>query len=135
MFELDKIARRITPDPAWLPRVRRISDWKLWRVALWVERRVQKSRLGWHEHETLWANRHLCRAVGELLLAYDQLGWTGNGEFASQEAWHEALTLNGNILATFGTPISGHRYPASPDLEEARAALHWAADHLHKLSD
>lgn len=29
MLELDKIARRITPDPAWLPRVRRIADWEL----------------------------------------------------------------------------------------------------------
>jgi hypothetical protein len=105
-------------------------------VARWVEGRVQKSRFGWHEHETHWADRHLFRVVGELLLAYDQLGWSWNpADFPTAEAWHEALTLNGNTLVTFGTPISGHRYPASPDLQEARGALHWAADHLHNLSD
>jgi len=135
-YEADRIARSITPDPRWLPAVNRVVRLQTWHLALALERRCQKRKLGWDESQTINAHRHLCRIVGQLLLAYDQLGWTLPNDYPSSASWHAELTRHAHSLTSFGTLEGGHRHYRAPDQYEAACeALRWVADHLNDLSD
>jgi len=135
-YEADRIARTITPDPRWLPAVNRMTRLQTWHLALALERPCQKRKLGWDESQTINAHRHLCRIVGQLLLAYDQLGWTLPNDYPSSASWHAELTRHAHSLTTFGTLKGGHRHYRAPDQYEAACeALRWVADHLNDLSD
>jgi len=137
MEELDTIARSITPDPLWAAPAGWVAEAaQTWRLTGRLERWHQKALFGWDQRDILEADAHLCRMVGRLLIAYDQLGWTRDPRaYPSEDAWHDELVGQAAALLAYAAAIADPDVWERPDSGHARRALHWVADHLHQLGD
>lgn len=91
---------------------------------------VQRAGRGWADNDVWGLKWHLAKVTGEMLLHLADNGYSypGRGEYASPEAWRDALRKHGHALVNaFDGPEA--------DTSSAKAAFHWVADNFDDLWD
>lgn len=160
-----EIARRITPDPVWLPLAHKARNITAHRVVNDVATAVQLAVRGWADRDIISLDGVLCHRLGRQLLhlAERAHGWPCNDEFPEYDDWTAALRHHGTVLAGYGSrgsfndaawdaymavkknpdATAEERTKALQDLHEAEeaearnvtASLTWVAQHHRALWD
>ena len=159
-----RIERSLTPDPAWLPLARRVSDWKLRSLANSISRSHQRAGAQWSRQQP-WSTFgwKLSGRVADMLdaLADEAHGWPDH-YYETMDEWFAALHENAAALRAYanaddadkdaaGEWLAAAADPARHDeadamraaihereaktLEDAKQAFRWVADHLDGLWD
>jgi hypothetical protein len=159
-----EIEHRLTPDPWWLPAVRRVADARPTRPLRHVRHAGQRIRRGWDDTSTYDLGGSITAQLADQLehLAATTHGWPDSEKYPTFESWTAELRHHATQLRRWGgspeqraaldrwhalatdtaadAAAMQHAWETLQALEiadtqAATAAMHWVADHLGTLWD
>jgi hypothetical protein len=163
--EQRRIAEELTPDPWWLPVVRRLAQFSLVQTRHQASYRLQRSSRGWSDQDVWNLDRHICATLAGQLQHLADHGhvWPGEGSgWPDEHAWQADLRRHAALLRAY---VDDHDVEAATshwhdlavrrdteteavdaamksidELERARTegakqALRWVSEHLEYLWD
>lgn len=159
-----EIEEQLLPDPYWLPVARFFLNRPGHRAASFTRQTAQRARRGWTDQEMYSLGSHLAATTAAQLthLARNGHGWPHSEEFptyqhwadalhaaaaglsrldgspeaeAASDAWYELTSSRTASSAEIDAAASRMHALEAADIEAAKAAMHWVADHLPELWD
>jgi hypothetical protein len=163
--EQRRIEKELLPDPWWLPAMQRVSQLSVRSAQRNVRTVTQRATRGWADRDVWSLDRHLCRTLAAQLqhLADKGNAWPGDtARWADEHEWQADLRRNAALLRRYadawGSEAATHDWyerstsrdvdpetveayseaihsAEKRELEGAKQALRWVADHLELLWD
>lgn len=159
----ERIAETALPNPWWMPAAQRLRHWHLHRVTGEVRHRYQRAARGWSHADAWSAGRHLATIAADMCdhVAANTHSWPHSAVHPTFEDWQADLTHHAAALRRWVNSegeggLTSHWYTAASDADRqdeaeelfaelhalqesnvdgARAAMRWIAEHLDGLWD
>jgi hypothetical protein len=157
------IEDELTPEPWWMPAIRRIREITATRTVMSGLYFYQRATRGWDDTSTWSLDHHLCKTLADQLdhLAETTHTYPGNDDFPTFETWTRELRFQASQLRRMNEAPTVSLAEAdlralrsagateeqlkdayeliaqaeARDIEASKNALRWVADHLPSLWD
>jgi hypothetical protein len=163
--EQRRIAERLTPDPWWMPVLRRVSQVSLVRGRQHAVFSLQRSSRGWSDRDVWNLDRHICATLAGQLQHLADHGHSWPGEAAgwpdvyswqadlrrqaalllayvededvdnATNRWHDLAVRRGAEPESLDAALHSIDELERARTEGAKQALRWVSDHLEYLWD